>query len=358
MPPLPEGHRYPWFKRYLPDRIFYLVPALMWLSLSLRHRSLTLPTVANPQMEVGGLWGERKSQGMTLFGPTATRHLAPCVTVTRSAEPAGADLLRAEAALEAEGITFPIVAKPDRGYQGWGVRIVPDPASLQDYLAEVPEGAGLMLQALIPFSGEAGIFYIREPGRDRGRIVSMALTYAPHVLGDGQRSLSALIEEDRVLRQSLDSFRATLCHRWDDVPPAGRAVPLTNTRSARLGAVYLDATHLVTPELEDAVAVIAADVADFHFGRFDIRFRSLDDLRQGTGFQIVELNGAGAEMLHIWAIGGTLRRAYATLWRQYRTLFRIGAKMRRKGHRPAGLATMIPLQRLQERLRRTYPTSG
>ena len=72
----------------------------------------------------------------------------------------------------------------------------------------------------------------------------------------------------------------------------------------------------------------------------------------------MELNGAGAEMLHIWAGEGTARRAWAMLWRQYRALFAIGAQMRRKGHRPVGLRGMIRLQRQQERLRRGYPPSS
>ena len=53
--PLPEDPRYPAFKRHIPDRLFYVLPALMWLALSLRYRSLTLPTAANPGMEAGGL---------------------------------------------------------------------------------------------------------------------------------------------------------------------------------------------------------------------------------------------------------------------------------------------------------------
>ena len=100
-------------------------------------------------------------------------------------------------------------------------------------------------------------------------------------------------------------------------------------RSARLGAVYRNALHCITPELEDIIDRISQEIPDFHFGRFDIRFRSLEELRQGKGFRIVELNGAGAEMLHIWAGTGTLGNAWRTLWRQYRDLFAIGAAMRK-----------------------------
>jgi hypothetical protein len=140
--------------------------------------------------------------------------------------------------------------------------------------------------------------------------------------------------------------------------PAGEVVPLSGARSARLGAIYRDGAAHVTPALEDAVEALSRDIPGFLFGRFDIRFASVEALARGEDFLVVELNGAGAEMLHIWDGRMTLAQAYRTLWHQYRTLFAIGAANRRAGHQPVGLRTMIRLLRHQERLRRGYPSSG
>lgn len=350
------GPLYPTFKRRVPERLFYALPALMWLALAMRHRSLTLPSAANPSLDAGGLWGESKSQGLTLFGPTGRRFLPPFATIT--CVPGTDPVKSACAAMIDHDMSFPVVAKPDRGYQGWGVRLLNAPADLSDYLSRQPDDAQVMLQALIDMPGEAGIFYIRRPGQPRGRIVSMAFVHPPHVIGDGHSTVAKLVARDPILQANRAIYRACNSEAWDQVLAPDAFHVLTNARSARLGAVYRDALDQVTPELEAVIDRISSEIPNFHFGRFDIRFRSIAELQQGRGFRIVELNGAGAEMLHIWAGEGTLRCAWATLWRQYRCLFAIAADMRRQGHRPVGLRGMICLQRQQERLRRAYPPSS
>ena len=353
----PEGERYPAFKRHIPERLFYVLPALMWLALAIRYRSLTLPTAANPAMEAGGLWGESKSQGLDLFGPQGRARLAR-FTRFRCGEAAGAPPV--EAALEAlarAGLSLPVVAKPDRGYQGWGVRVIRRAGELAAYLAAQPPGAVILLQELVDLPGEAGIFYLRRPEDARGRIVSMAFVHPPHVIGDGCRCVAELVRADKVLRANAALYRDRHPESWEAVPPPGAFHMLTNARSARLGAVYRDAQPFVAPRLEALVDAISREIADFHFGRFDVRFRSAEDLEAGD-FRILELNGAGAEMLHFWAGDGTLRQAYRALWRQYRQLFAIGDAMRRRGARPVGLRGMIRLQRRQEALRRVYPPSS
>ncbi len=352
----PEGPVYPPFKRRIPERLFYVVPALMWLVLSVRHGSLTLPSAANPAMDAGGLWGESKSQGLELFGPTGQRFLPPFATIC--CYPGMDRLQEALAAMDAHSIGFPVIGKPDRGYQGWGVRLLKSAADLADYLSRQPDDARVMLQALIDMPGEAGIFYIRRPDEHAGRIVSMAFVHPPHVIGDGQHSVAQLVAADPILQANAEIYRDRHPEAWDHVPLPDEFHCLTNARSARLGAVYRDALSEVTTDLEAVIDQISQEIPNFQFGRFDIRFRSVAELRRGRGFRIVELNGAGAEMLHIWAGTGTLREAWRTLWRQYRMLFAIGSAMRRKGFKPVGLRGMIRLQRQQERLRREYPPSS
>lgn len=358
MPPLNDGPLYPWFKRWIPEKIFYVVPALMWLAQSVLHRSLTLPTAANPSMEVGGLWGERKSQGIALFGSHAVRYAAPAVSMIRTGDPAATeDMQTAARLLQATAISFPLIAKPERGYQGWGVKVLDGPECLHSYLRATAAGTELMLQKLVLLQGECGLFYVREPGAGTGRIVSLALTFAPHVVGNGEARLCDLVDANPILRKNRDIYRPRLVRSWERIVPPDEVVVLTNARAARMGAVYRDASDLVTDRLASTIDAIARDIPGFHFGRFDIRFRSLEALLEGEDFMIVELNGAGAEMLHLWDGRKGLREAYMTLWRQYRCLFGIAASNRRRGAKPDSLLTMVALQRRQERLRRSYPPS-
>lgn len=359
MPPLdPAIPRYAAFKRRLPDAAFYTVPAAMWLALAVRHRSLTLPSAANPAMEAGGLWGESKAQGQRLFGPMARTWLAPWILVERTDAPADVDAKSVVAAMTAESLAFPVMLKPDRGYQGWGVKKARDEADLAAYLERCPAGCEVLVQDYVDLAGEAGIFYIRHPGETRGRIVSLALTYGPHVVGDGHSTLAALIKTDPVLAKNATLYFDTHASRLFEVPAANETVALANCRSARMGAVYRDARHFSSEALARRIDAIARDIEGFHFGRFDVRFSSIEQFVRGEDFVILELNGAGAEMLHFWDGRSSLRQAYRALWWQYRTAFAIGAANVRRGHRPFGALRMLAYRQRQERLRRLYPASG
>ena len=52
----------------LPKWAFTLPLVLQWLWLSLRYRSLTLPSCVNPSIETGGLVGESKLACLALIG--------------------------------------------------------------------------------------------------------------------------------------------------------------------------------------------------------------------------------------------------------------------------------------------------
>src|SRR3546814_20146204 len=88
---------------------------------------------------------------------------------------------------------------------------------------------------------------------------------------------------------------------------------------------------------------------EFYFGRFDVRFRSVEALGRGEDFQILEVNGASAEAIHIWDPEQTVRETYRVLFEQFRLLYVIGAGNRDRGHRPISLAGFLALQRSEER---------
>lgn len=361
MPPLDYARpRIPTFKRLLPEKLFYVPLGFMLAALALRHRSLSLPSAANPGLDAGGLWGESKAACLGAFGPEAQRWTARWAVLRRSGPhaPAARDLPRALAAMAEAELDFPVYAKPDRGYQGWGIRRLTDAAALRDYLEAFPPRETVMLQEAVDLPGEAGLFYVREPGAARGRIFSLALTYPPHLVGDGRSSLRRLILADPLARKDRARLFALFGEELERVPARDETLLLADTASARMGAVYLDARDFVTPALEQRIEAICNDIPGFHFGRFDLRFGSIEALRKGRGFRIVELNGAGAEALHIWAGGGKLIQAYRTLWQQWKLAFEIGARNAAAGHAPIGWRELRRLQKHQERLRRLYPQTG
>jgi len=351
----PENQTVCWFER-MPAWLFYLPIVLLWLLLSLRYRSLTLPTAANPSFEAGGLVGESKLQVMSQVSASVMEWFAPHTALTRSDEhgvPA-ADTQRAMRALAAGGLEFPIVAKPDRGHHGHGVHPIASEEELGAYISVFPPGETMMLQTLVPLNGEAGVFYIRPPGHVSGQIFSMNFSEPAQVIGDGITTLRTLIEVHPSMAHSQGIHLAAQLDRLDWIPPAGEHVLLAFARSHRLGAILTDGRQCVTPALLKRFDLIADGIKDFHFGRFEVRFRQLDEFQRGEGFQIVEINGVGAEANHIWDRNSRLHDAYRTLFTQYHLAFKIGDENRRNGAKPMPLKRLWATFRTQQRLLRQF----
>ena len=82
------------------------------------------------------------------------------------------------------GLRFPLVAKPDIGRDGYGVRLIEDAPALRRYLERFPGGAKLILQRYVACAAEAVVHYAGRPDAG-GRILSLTLKCFPHVVGDG-----------------------------------------------------------------------------------------------------------------------------------------------------------------------------
>jgi hypothetical protein len=333
MPPFDAGGKPLSFFEFWPMWAFYPPVMLYAAWLMLRHRSVLLPTVANPSFPGGGFFGESKAEILALAMRHVPEWVAPFVRIQRPAQPhdAHAECETALSTLTAAGLALPVVAKPDLGCRGAGVKLMRSPADVLAYLQDFPAGATLLLQELVPFEGEAGIFYCRRPGHAQGRIVSITLKYFPHVIGDGTRTLRQLILDDPRAGKLQHLYLKRHVARLHDVPPPGQAIRLAFAGSHSRGAIFRNGTALVTPQMEAAFETIAQRLPEFHFGRFDVRFADFAQVQRGTGFTIVEINGAGAESTHIWDRHTGLLQAWRDLMRQYRWLFEIGAANRTRG---------------------------
>lgn len=358
MPPLDEDGPPLSFFEFWPMWAFYppVIAYAAWLML--RHRGLLLPTVANPSFPGGGFVGESKAHILDMAVRHAPDWVAPFVRITRpAAGDVSAETDAALATLAEAGLTLPVVAKPDLGCRGAGVKLVRTRADLAAYLLAFPRAATLLLQRLVPHEGEAGVFYVREPGASRGHIVSVTLKYFPHVTGDGRRTLRELILADPRAGRLPHLYLQRHAARLDEVPAAGQAVRLAFAGSHSRGAIFRDGTALVTPEMEARFDAIAQALPEFHFGRFDIRFPSFAEVQQGRAFTIVEVNGAGAESTHIWDRKTPLLQAWRDLMRQYRWLFAIGAANRARGHKPMGLLAFWRSWQREKALTPHYPAT-
>lgn len=358
MPPLDTtGPPISYFE-FWPPWLFYAPFAAWWTLLAARYASPTLITASNPLITAGGLVGESKRELFEQAGAPTADWLAPWIAFTRSDDdPASvaADLEAAQAAMARAGLDFPVVAKPDTGCRGAGVRRPRDAAELCAYIAAFPGGATFLLQALVDCEGEAGVFWVRHPGAPDGGIFSLTLKYFPYVTGDGERTLRELIEADPRAGRIAHLYLPRLAGELERVLAPGERRRLTFSGSHCRGAIFRDGDAWVTEAMRARFAELAGGIPEFWFGRFDVRFDSFEAFRRGEGFRIVEINGAGSEATNVWDAGMPLTRAWGILRRQLSHAFAIGAANRRRGFKPCGPRPLLALKRREQELTARYP---
>ena len=321
---------------FWPAWILYapLVPYILWLGL--RHRCLTLFTACNPAMPHGGFVGESKSRilaGLAGAGDAVARWtLIPAAGNTE--EKAAAVL----AFLDRIGSGFPVVLKPDVGQRGLGVAILHDEAALRRHLA-VPR-PDLIAQEFVP-GHEFGLFYYRHPDKPRGRLLAITDKQLLRVIGDGKSTLEQLILLDDRAVCMAPYFLHQHRDRLREVPPEGAHVPLGELGSHSRGALFRDGMWAHTDALEEAIDRISRTYEGFHFGRYDVRASSDEELKQGRGFRIIELNGVSSEATSIYDPAYSIDHARRVLRRQWRLAFSIGAAMRARGVRPSRLRDVL-----------------
>lgn len=122
MPPLDPDAPPVSFFEFWPAWAFYAPVWLCIIGLMIRYRSIRLPLLANPNFPAGGLVGEEKSTLFSLFtGPERDR-LPNWMIVKRWCASAAQQLPLVESRMLAAGLGYPLVAKPDIGCRGAGVR--------------------------------------------------------------------------------------------------------------------------------------------------------------------------------------------------------------------------------------------
>ena len=316
---------------FWPAWLFYLPVAGFCAWLGIRFRGLALPTIANPSQKNGGVVGESKIEILRTLMETSPELTAEAFPIPAGDEEQRYTRLREICAENA--IEFPFVLKPDTGQRGAGFKKINFFGEAHGYLAKV--SAPLVVQRYVPGPKEAGIFYYRFPGEERGHIFGITRKEFPSVVGDGVRTLRELVEGDPRARLISQTYLKRFAAAAGEVLDAGRSLRLVEAGNHCQGCIFLDGADLLTEELLEVFDAVSRKLPEFFVGRYDIRYESDSELRAGHNFKIIELNGAASEATNIYDSSNSIWSAYATLYQQWSIVYRIGAENRRRGNRPA-----------------------
>lgn len=355
MPPLIQSSKPVSFFEFWPTWVMYLPVVAQWLMLSLVHRSLTLPLIANPKLTLSGMVGVQKSDLLSQAKGLCKEAILEWFCHQVTDESTLSQLVAVKTKMKELGFQFPVVCKPDIGCRGAGVKLAKSDHDLEKYLKAYPSGASIMIQRLASYEPEAGVFYVKEPGTQQGKIISLALKYSPYVVGNGRDTLRQLIEQDHRARELMHLYENRHSDRLKQILPEGQPYKLVFSASHSKGAIFKNAAQYITSELSKSLDSILADLPEFHYGRLDIKFENIESLKAGKGIEIVEINTASSEPLHIWDGEASFIDAIRSLLFQYRVLFSLGSKNRKRGFKTPGLMTLIKHWKKEIALKKFYP---
>lgn len=242
---------------------------------------------------------------------------------------AGTPFTEVQQKVNALGLQFPLIAKPDIGLRGSAVKKIETEADLKIYSEKAD--FDYLVQDMIPFPHEVGIFYVRYPHQKKGRITGIVSKEFLIVTGDGKATIEALIKQDPRHEMQLRALRKEYGTELNTVLPKGKTKNLVPYGNHIRGAKFTDGSHWITPELTEVINEMCQQIPGFYFGRLDLMYNTLHELEQGKNFAVVELNGAASEPTHIYDPKHSLFFGWKELIRHIRYMFEISVENHNNG---------------------------
>jgi hypothetical protein len=294
----------------------------LWIWYGFRLRCATWFTAVNPGMEDSGFVSESKIKILN----SIPDYLKPTTLFIFKNEQFEA--VKGDSFFNA--VAFPMIAKPDIGGRGRKVEILKDWRQLHTYHETI--GEDYMVQELIPYDLEMGIFYVRIPNEKKGRVTSIAIKDFLKVIGDGKSTVEALMRLNYRAALQIERLKKTL--DISIIPLVDEIVYLEPIGNHCRGTAFLDGRNLMNDKLNEIFDDICNQIHGFYYGRFDIRVKSLDDLYAGKHIYIMELNGLTADAAHIFDPNSRLRDAYFTQIENCKLSFQIAKQNLANGVKP------------------------
>ena len=305
---------------FWPFWLFYFPVYFYFLWLALRERSFFFFTATNPLIDFGGMLGEKKSE---IFKTIPQKYYPKTILITKSK--------RAELANYGSEMGYPFIAKPDIGERGKGVEIINNKENLLAYQAKTP--VNFLLQKMVSYPLELGVFYIRHPKIESGQVTSIVQKEFLSVTGDGHHSARDLLKKSERGSLQIDVNHERFKDLMKSVPNNGEVVIIEPIGNHCRGTKFLNANNEIDENLSSAIDKLAKRIPDFYYGRFDLKCQSFEDLRRLENFKIVELNGVGAEPAHIYQPGFSLMKAYKIVFWHYNQMAHIAHANRQLGNK-------------------------
>ena len=303
-----------------PFKLRYFLISPVWLLYCLRSGSFWFFSSSNPTITFGGFEGEGKKEMYDLL----PKEFYPKTIYINPKE----NFENVKSIIGQNGFAYPFVVKPDVGMKGLLFRKIDNEKALQTYHEKNP--VEYIVQELVEYPLEVSVFYYRFPNEEKGVISGFIQKDLMVVIGDGKSTLWQLILEHAKAKHRPEEMRIKHVENLEKIIPAGEKYILTYAANLNRGATFSN----LEKHIDDNLLKLFDDIshrAKFYYGRYDIKCNSIEDLKQGENFTILEFNGSGAEPNHVYQLGYSLFAAYKVFLHHWNVLYKISKYNKQHG---------------------------
>lgn len=324
-------------KELIENRFWHSCFTFLHLWNSVASGKFFFYTVNNPSMHYGGAFLDRKT--------TLLRQLREDWIPKGFSHTGALDKLP-------KGIEFPVIAKPDKGVTGIGIKKCHSLDQLNAYLT----AAGAMrvrIESFVDLPLEYGVMFYFYPKTKESEISIVEKRY-PNVVGDGQQKLKTLIAQaaryNRKLR--IEEIHKRLRNRLNEIPGTGEEIVLDYVGNGTNGSTFHEVPIVVDTKKLSAFLIEELYVrAGICFTRMDVKAASLDALLAGD-FILIEHNGVKSEPLQIFIKELPVAVRYKYYKHHFRTMRCISQQQRDLGHKPVSfIEGIVEFYRQRKRFR-------
>lgn len=300
---------------YWPSYLFYLPNIPYAAYLAIKARNLVFFSATNPAIKHSGNGSESKFSTIELI-PEAFKPATIFITKNSSNE----FVLKS---ISVNSITYPLIIKPDIGFRGLLVKKIYSEKELLQYL-KLHGNIHLIIQEFIEFENEIAIFYYRLPNSKKGKITSITLKKYLSVKGNGKASLKELILIHPRAQLYKKILFKLLKPDLSTVIKKGECKVLNSIGNHSKGTQFINGNHLISEELETTINELFQQIPGIYYGRLDLKYNSLQELKDLKKFKIIEINGIISEPTHIYdAKNGSYFKALKEIRRHWKLIYKI-----------------------------------
>jgi hypothetical protein len=301
--------------------VLYFPIGPVWLWYCLRSWSLWYFSSSNPTITFGGFEGEGKKE----MYDQLPQHSYPRTIYIMHDWP----FEEVKKKMTEAGLAYPFIVKPDVGMKGILFRKIDNEEQLARYHERIP--VEYILQDLISLPVEVSVFYYRFPWEQKGVVSGFIDKELLQVKGNGQSTLKDLVAEHPRAKFRMEEMEHRHGHRFDRVIPLDEIFYLSYAGNHNRGAHFTNLHKEIDENLHKVFDDISHYTDKFYYGRYDIKTTSIDDLKQGKNFSILEFNGCGAEPNHIYDCGMSIWQAYGVILHHWKVLYKISRYNHKNG---------------------------